>query len=128
LIHYVVEQEVATQGIRISRGVELILVIRHEINQQNGSINNGVPRDWNRGIHSVNIVPRPNSPRCTYCHQIGYQINQCPFIEDNVKQGFAEHFQNLNLEPSRIKTHGPIEPEDLYHEKVKILNKLREQI
>jgi hypothetical protein len=63
-----------------------------KVNQQNGSINRGVPRDWSRGIHSVNGVPRPNSPGCTYYPQIGHQINECPFIENNVKQGFAEHF------------------------------------
>ncbi len=38
-----------------------------KVNQQNGNINNGVPRDQSRGINSVNIVPRPNSPCCTYC-------------------------------------------------------------
>ncbi len=95
-----------------------------KVHQQNGSINNGVPRHWNKVMHCVNKVPRPNSPRCTYCHQIGHQINECPFIEDNVKQRFADHFQNLNLEPSRVGNHGPIEPEDLYHEKVKIPNRL----
>ncbi len=45
-----------------------------------------------------------------------------------MKQGFAEHFQNLNLELARIKNQGHIEPEDLYHEKVKIPNKFKEQI
>jgi hypothetical protein len=39
-------------------------------NQQNGSIVGGGPRDWSKGIHNVNRAPRPNSPRCTYCHQI----------------------------------------------------------
>jgi len=53
-------------------------------NQHNGSIVKGVPRDWNRGSHNVNKVPRPNFPCCTYCHQIKHQINECPFIEDNV--------------------------------------------
>jgi hypothetical protein len=43
-----------------------------KVRQQNGSINSGVPRDWSRGIHSVNIVPRLNSPCYTYCHQIGH--------------------------------------------------------
>jgi hypothetical protein len=42
------------------------------INQQNGSINSEVPRDWNRGIHNVNKIPRPNFPCYTYCHQIGH--------------------------------------------------------
>jgi hypothetical protein len=32
------------------------------VNEQNGSIISGVPRDWNRGIHSVKKNPRPNSP------------------------------------------------------------------
>jgi len=73
----------------------------------------------------VNKVIGPNSPRCTYCHAIGHEINECPFIEDNVRQGFAEHFQNLNLELARAKNHGYIELEDLYHDKVKIPNGFR---
>ncbi len=111
-IHYIVEQETATQGIRISKKVEPVLVTKQKIvvlpktkpivakgvlmvvkvrynepkvNQQNGNINNVVPRDQSRGIHSVNIVPRPNSPCCTYCHQIGHWINECPFIKNNVR-------------------------------------------
>jgi sulfatase maturation enzyme AslB (radical SAM superfamily) len=60
----------------------------------------------------VNKVPRPNSPRCTYCHQIGHQITECPFIEDNVRQGFIEHFHNLNLKPIRVGIHGHTELED----------------
>jgi len=39
-----------------------------KVNQQNGSIINGVPKDWSRRIHNVNKVPRPNSPHCTYYH------------------------------------------------------------
>jgi hypothetical protein len=101
LIHRVIEQEAATQGIKISRGIELVLVTIQEtivlpkaklivvehvhvvikvryneprFNQHNGSIVRGVPREWNRGIHRVDKVPRPNFPRCTYCHQIGHQI------------------------------------------------------
>jgi hypothetical protein len=54
-------------------------------NRQNGSIVRGVPRDWNKRIHNVNKVPKPNSPCYTYCHQIGHQINECPFIENNVR-------------------------------------------
>jgi hypothetical protein len=61
-------------------------------NQQNGSIAREVPRDWSRGIHNVNRAPKPNSPHCTYYHHIGHQINECPFIEDNVRQGFAKNF------------------------------------
>ncbi len=71
-------------------------------NQQNGNITSGVPRDWSREIHSVNKVPRPNFPHCTYYHQIGHKINECPFIEENVRQGFAEHFQNLNPKHARV--------------------------
>ncbi len=89
-------------------------------NQQNGSIIRGVPRDWSKKIHSVNKVPRPTSPCCTYCHQIRHQINECPFIENNVKQGFTERFQNLNLEHARTNNHGHIEPKDLYHERVNL--------
>jgi len=44
----------------------------------------------------VNKIMGPNFPHCTYCHEIGHQINECPFVEDNVKKGFVEHFQNLN--------------------------------
>jgi hypothetical protein len=40
-----------------------------------------------------------------------------------VRQIFAKHFQNLNLEPTRAKNHGHVEPEDLYHESVKIPNR-----
>jgi len=76
----------------------------------------------------VNKVQRPNSPCYTYYHQIGHQINECPFIEDNVRQRFVEHFQNLNLEPIRVGNHGHIELEDLYHERVKIPNRFREHI
>ncbi len=39
-------------------------------NQHNESIVKGVPRDWSKGFDHVNRVPRPNYPRCTYCHQI----------------------------------------------------------
>ncbi len=74
----------------------------------------------------MNKVPRSNSPRCTYCHQIRHHINECPFIENNVRQGFAKHFQNLNPKPARIRNHGHIKLEDIYHEKVKILDRLRE--
>ncbi len=72
----------------------------------------------------MNKVPRPNFRCCTYCHKIGHHINECPFSEDNVKQGFAAHFQNLNLKLAKIRNHGHIEPEDLYHERVKILDRL----
>ncbi len=151
MIHYVIEREVTTQGVRMSRRIELLLVIKQEIavlpkikltlivgvhvavrvrynepkfNQLNGSIIRGVSRDWSTRIHSVNIVPRPH---CTYCHQIGQQINECPFIEDNVKQGFVEHFYNLNSEPRRIRNHGHIELKNLYHKRVKTLDRLKEQ-
>jgi hypothetical protein len=42
-----------------------------------------------------------------------------------VRQGFVEHFQNLNLTPTKEKNHGHVEPKDLYHEKVRIPNRLR---
>jgi len=67
-----------------------------------GSNISGVPRDWSRGIHSVNTITRPNSPPCTYYHKIGHKINECPFVEKNLRQRFAEHFQNLNSEPTRV--------------------------
>jgi len=76
----------------------------------------------------VNKVPRPNPSQCSYYHQIAHSINECPFIENNVGQGFAKHFQNLNLEPIRTKNHGHVELKDLYHEKVKIPNRLTKQI
>ncbi len=41
-----------------------------------------------------------------------------------MRQGFAKHFQNLNLKPSRVEKHGYNEPKELYHERVKIPNKL----
>ncbi len=110
-IHYVVEQKAVTQGIKMSKGVEWVFVTKQEtivlpkvklivvgvpviiivrysepmLNQHSGSIVKRDPRDWDKGIHNVNKVPRPNPPCCTYCHQIGHQINECPFIEDNVK-------------------------------------------
>ncbi len=56
---------------------------------------------------------------------IRHQINEFSFIENNVRQRFVKHFQNLNLELARIRNHGHIEQEDLYHEGVKILNKLK---
>jgi hypothetical protein len=40
------------------------------MNVHNGNIARRVPRDWSKGIHSVNKVPRPNSSRCMYWHQI----------------------------------------------------------
>jgi hypothetical protein len=70
----------------------------------------------------VNIVPRPNSPCCTYYHQIRHQINECPFIENNVRQGFVEHFHNPNPKLVKVNNHGYIELEDLYHDRVKILD------
>jgi hypothetical protein len=76
----------------------------------------------------VNIIPIPYFPHCSYCHQIGHQINECPFTEDNVRQGFAKHFQNLNRKPAIVENHGHIELEDLYHERVRIPYRLKEQI
>jgi hypothetical protein len=85
-------------------------------------------RDLSKGIHNVNKVPRPNPSRFTYCYQIGHHINECPFIEYNVRQGFVEHFQNLNLEYARMENHGHVELEDLYREKVKISDKFKQHI
>jgi hypothetical protein len=45
-----------------------------------------------------------------------------------VRQGFVEHFQNLNLDLVRIWNHGHIEPKDLNHERVRIPNRLKELI
>jgi hypothetical protein len=85
----VVEQEATTQGIKLSKQVELVLVIRKiyiilprvkptigegiiavikirynepRFNQQSVRIVRRVLRDWSRRIHSVNIIPRPNPP------------------------------------------------------------------
>jgi hypothetical protein len=43
-----------------------------------------------------------------------------------VKQGFAEHFQNLNPEPAKVGNHGDVELKHLNHDKVKISNKFKE--
>jgi len=48
----------------------------------------------------------------------GHQINECPFIKNNARQGFVEDFQNLNPKPSKEKDHGDFELKDLYQEKV----------
>jgi hypothetical protein len=45
-----------------------------------------------------------------------------------VRQGFVEHFQNLNPKPTIVENHGYIELEDLYQERVKLLDKLKEHI
>jgi len=55
------------------------------LNQQIESIVRRVPRDWSKRIHSVNKVPRPSPPHNIYYHQIGHQIHECPFVENNVK-------------------------------------------
>jgi len=57
----------------IATGVPMAIRMRYNepiVNQHNGSINCGIPKDWSKGINSVNRVPRPNSPHCTYYHQI----------------------------------------------------------
>jgi hypothetical protein len=48
--------------------------------------------------------------------------------EDNVKQGFVEPFQNLNLKLARVENHGYNELKELYHENLKIPYKFEEQI
>ncbi len=45
-----------------------------------------------------------------------------------MRQGFVEHFQNLNPQLARIGNHGLIELEYLYHEKVKIANRFKQKI
>jgi hypothetical protein len=78
----------------VAKHVLMVIKVRYnepKFNQHNGSIVREVPRDLSRGIHNVNKVPKPNYLCCTYYHQIGHQINECPFIEDNVRQGFAKH-------------------------------------
>jgi len=42
--------------------------------------------------------------------------------------GFAKHFQNLNPKPSKVRNHGHIKLEGLYHEKVRILDRFKKQI
>jgi hypothetical protein len=90
--------------------VEFYVRVRYNeliFNQHNENIVRGIPRDWNKRIHNVNRVPRPKFRHYTYCHQIRHLINECPFIENNVRQGFAKHFQNLNLnlELARVGNH-----------------------
>jgi hypothetical protein len=53
----------------VTEGVPMVVRVKYSeptLNQHNESIVRGVPRDWNRGIHNVNKVPRPKPPRCTY--------------------------------------------------------------
>jgi hypothetical protein len=40
-----------------------------------------------------------------------------------VRPRFIEHFQNLNLKPTKIEDHGDFELKDLYHERLRILNR-----
>jgi hypothetical protein len=42
-----------------------------------------------------------------------------------MRQGFVEHFQNLNLEPTKVENYGYREPKELYCERIKILDKLK---
>jgi hypothetical protein len=115
--------------IMVERVLTAVKVTYNEpkFNQHNEILVRGVPMDWSRVVHSVNRIPRPHFPFCTYYHWIRHQTNECPFIEDNVKQGFVEHFQKLNPELVRVGYHGHIELEGLYHEKVRTPNKLKEQ-
>jgi hypothetical protein len=112
----------------MAQGVPMAVIIKYsetKSNWQSGNIVRRVSRDLSKGIHSVNRVPRLNPQQCMYCHQIGHQINECPFIEDNVKQGFVEHFQNLNPTPVIAKNHEYSEPKELHCERVTILDRLR---
>ncbi len=45
-----------------------------------------------------------------------------------MKQGFAEHFQNLNPEPAKPEDHGYVKLKDLYYERVRILDRCNEHI
>jgi len=45
-----------------------------------------------------------------------------------VRQGFVEHFQISNPKPIGTEDHGNFQPKDLYHERVKILNRCKKQI
>jgi hypothetical protein len=42
----------------------MVVKVRYN-DQHNGNIISGVLRDWSKGIHSVNIIPRPKFPHCT---------------------------------------------------------------
>ncbi len=44
-----------------------------------------------------------------------------------MKQRLAEHLYNLNPKFVRVEDHGNFEPKDLYHERVKILNKFKKK-
>jgi hypothetical protein len=55
----------------IIKGLPMAIKVRYSepgLNQRNGNIVKGVPRDWSKRIHNVNRVPKPNPPCCTYCH------------------------------------------------------------
>jgi hypothetical protein len=55
----------------VAKDVHVIIRVRNsepKLNQHNGNIVKGVPKDWSIGIHSVKKVPRPNFPCCTYCY------------------------------------------------------------
>jgi hypothetical protein len=59
----------------IVEGVHVVVRVKYNeprFNHHNENIIKRVPRDWSKEIHSVNRIPRPNSPHCTYCHQIGH--------------------------------------------------------
>jgi len=45
-----------------------------------------------------------------------------------VRPRFVEHFQNLNLKLAKVEDHGNFELKDLYHERVRIPNRPKEQI
>jgi hypothetical protein len=51
----------------VTKGVHVAIRVRYSepiLHQHNGSIIIRVSRDWSKGIHSVNIVPRPNFHAC----------------------------------------------------------------
>jgi hypothetical protein len=43
-----------------------------------------------------------------------------------VRQGFAKNFQNLSPKPAKAKDHGDFEQKVIYHERVKILDELKD--
>ncbi len=45
-----------------------------------------------------------------------------------MRPGIVEHFQNLKLKLAELEDNGDFELKDLYHEKVKIPNRPKEQI
>ncbi len=45
-----------------------------------------------------------------------------------MRQGYVEHFLNPNPKLVKVDKHGHVEPKDLYHERVRIPYRFKEQI